>query len=1766
MAITGTISSIVSAPDGRLFAGIAASGLRVYSPNAQGVYGWSSITATAGGLPSNRVNDLAVFQGELWVATADAGCGVLSLASGTWRAVNTGNSGSPSNTVNRITVVPPAPDNPDPQPTDWQLWLATSQGAARYSYVRIPQFPGVWRWYVMTTAQGLPDPRVRDIAVQFVGGVRYTWFATETQLCRWDGSSVVNMAGMCNLITASRIVVDRWQGIWCDALRYVPGKAGDYVQEGLCHGRILLGLLSWQHWSGCYGRDMDVDAAGRLWTANNGVHNGGAWVHDRGRWCVFTSPDYPLYSNNVSAVHAAGELTWFGHGDAPRISTYTPNWTRHTAADMASSGTPGAVAYAGGILHVGLGGGVSWRDGDGPWNHAALGNSAAVTALLRTGATLYVATAGNGMFSVSMPSGSAAHWSTADGLPSNDIRALALDDADRLWAGTSAGLALRANGYWLVFTHENSPLASNDIRSLGVDAEGRVWIGTGGGGLSVLDPEAKDDVVWSYATAADGLPSNTVLGIARAAHGDMWVATDGGAARWSAETAAWTVYGSGSGALPGDAAFSIAIDQRERVWVGTNAGLALYDGAAWTHYHPSNALIGSDRVRHLACGGTDVAVSAGATVAVRRDLEAPLGAFPPQISSFSPAQAAPGALVTITGNHFDDRGPEFNVVTVGIREAGTVLPAPVAEILSVSRTSLLIRVPQRAEAGTIKLWAHCLPVESATRLEVAPRIEQVDPVCVGLGDLITVRGAGFAATGGCDVRVGSGPWRSPLAGGGSFSPDQLRVRVMPGDTSGTLRVRNQHNNLQAQSAKSVTMGSIQVKAWRVQQAVGATRLIWGKRTLVQIELDASGCGAHVTGGRLYWKRKSGGRQQASYAYIASPGGLSVRLNAPQLVDGVFHGIDFVAEWESNRSAQAPFFPASDFDGFEVELVNNGVTVLTASRSAAGIAFTDIGAPVRFVCMSVVPTAMHEIPPSHFQSYYEGWQHTARIWPLPDYRWLNYWLTEAYASIARDTVVIGQASGEKAREAVGDFIDPDRGTLAVAMVHESLYQEGTPPGVCQMQGIFSGTTAMVFNLADNNGRILAHEAGHSVGLVLQQLVNHDDGNRHHSRYDEGAVHGGGVPNLFCHDSQDLTFRQAMIDQTGHARRVYLLLADAPPRWMPSGFCDLGRPKSLMSYAPWRLNNNAFLEPSDHYQLVHWLQALADKKGLDDDKGGEPLALRLRGSREEDGRIEVTLSYVDDAAGGRTPAQEEGGWNLVFRGAANAVLKTFPFTILTESAEGPLGSATFALAVGFPEATRRVEISDAAGTVLWSRTVSARAPTVTFLTPAGGRYRADRPIAVTWSAADADGDALQFALDYSADGGATWRRLPQYLTGALYEWTPYYLPVSAAARLRIRASDGFNTATALSAPFEITPGPPHVFIVHPRDGDVFTEGSRVDLAAASFSSKDPDAVQYEWRVNGRPLGASTRAATYEFERVGSHTIEVAMSDGPLNPAGASVAITIVGDYDRDGIPNDWELAHGLNPMDKGDAALDFDGDGLSNYGEYLLGTDPWNPDSDGDGWSDGEEFAMGTSPGEAGSMPVNAPVLRVGTQALGLQAMPGAPSSNAQSFWVTNSGTGDVVWTAEAKAAWLRVQPAGGTAPTEVTVSASAAALAAGVYTATVEFNAPGAFNSPQAVTVTLEVVSSAPSAGGFTRGDSNMDGMIDIGDPIHTLGYLFGGAAQPPCLDAVDANDDGNTDIADAIHTLTFLFAGGAPPPPPYPGCGTDPTADALDCAVPRACP
>jgi hypothetical protein len=85
---------------------------------------------------------------------------------------------------------------------------------------------------------------------------------------------------------------------------------------------------------------------------------------------------------------------------------------------------------------------------------------------------------------------------------------------------------------------------------------------------------------------------------------------------------------------------------------------------------------------------------------------------------------------------------------------------------------------------------------------------------------------------------------------------------------------------------------------------------------------------------------------------------------------------------------------------------------------------------------------------------------------------------------------------------------------------------------------------------------------------------------------------------------------------------------------------------------------------------------------------------------------------------------------------------------------------------------------------------------------------------------------------------------------------------------------------------------------------------------------------------PLAGLAPNTTYHFR------LDASNSAGSVTGADVSVTTNPFIDSDGDGIPDDYELANGLDPNNPNDANADSDGDGMSNLQEYLAGTDPHN----------------------------------------------------------------------------------------------------------------------------------------------------------------------------------------------------------------------------------
>lgn len=127
-------------------------------------------------------------------------------------------------------------------------------------------------------------------------------------------------------------------------------------------------------------------------------------------------------------------------------------------------------------------------------------------------------------------------WTTGNGLPHDEIRALCPARSGVLWIGTRAGLARFDGNRFATFDHLNTPaLVSDECTALAEDAEGGLWIGTTRG-LVYRDR----DRAFRRFTEADGLPHDHITSVQITRQGVVWISTRGGVAR--RDPGSWQAY------------------------------------------------------------------------------------------------------------------------------------------------------------------------------------------------------------------------------------------------------------------------------------------------------------------------------------------------------------------------------------------------------------------------------------------------------------------------------------------------------------------------------------------------------------------------------------------------------------------------------------------------------------------------------------------------------------------------------------------------------------------------------------------------------------------------------------------------------------------------------------------------------------------------------------------------------------------------------------------------------------------------------------------------------------------------------------------------------------------------------------------------------------------------------------------------------------------------------------------------------------------------
>jgi diguanylate cyclase (GGDEF)-like protein/PAS domain S-box-containing protein len=165
------------------------------------------------------------------------------------------------------------------------------------------------------------------------------------------------------------------------------------------------------------------------------------------------------------------------------------------------------------------------------------------------------------------------------------VRDIAKSSDGRLWIGTMGrGLLVQnADGRWQTSLHTalGAPPENSTILSLFVDSKQRVWVASFGG-LHVFDPATNGWIQLHHdAKNSQTLPDNFVRMMMQDRRGELWFATHSGIAKLIAYAGAQSQFQRFEfpSGLPTTTIYSILQDGKERLWLGSNRGLILFDPA-----------------------------------------------------------------------------------------------------------------------------------------------------------------------------------------------------------------------------------------------------------------------------------------------------------------------------------------------------------------------------------------------------------------------------------------------------------------------------------------------------------------------------------------------------------------------------------------------------------------------------------------------------------------------------------------------------------------------------------------------------------------------------------------------------------------------------------------------------------------------------------------------------------------------------------------------------------------------------------------------------------------------------------------------------------------------------------------------------------------------------------------------------------------------------------------------------------------------------------
>jgi hypothetical protein len=251
---------------------------------------------------------------------------------------------------------------------------------------------------------------------------------------------------------------------------------------------------------------------------------------------------------------------------------------------------------------------------------------------------------------------------------------------------------------------------------------------------------------------------------------------------------------------------------------------------------------------------------------------------------------------------------------------------------------------------------------------------------------------------------------------------------------------------------------------------------------------------------------------------------------------------------------------------------------------------------------------------------------------------------------------------------------------------------------------------------------------------------------------------------------------------------------------------------------------------------------ERRGVNDQR--DVRYLRLLGRLEPDNRLLLRPGYLTSRPR-QIDEQPDSDLVAVLVDDDRKELLRYGVPLLPYCADGKILNALAVRAtIPFHPATRAI-VFERNGLAIHEIDVAPGEPDVRLTwTPEGKEVEGAQDI--SWEAEHPSRAPLEFFLRYSHDGGETWQRASMRTRKKRQTLDFDALPGGRRCRVSVVATDGVNTAIAMSRQFAVAVKPCRALVLSPEDGSVFAELEPILFEGQGFylEERRPELEALRW----------------------------------------------------------------------------------------------------------------------------------------------------------------------------------------------------------------------------------------------------------------------------------------------------------------------------------